>query len=78
MLTQELDPQSAEQNRKQEVIGKLRLSLHISELEYGNGIKCTDEGDAEWVWNNVILPLLHELETVAAALCEWKQLAQHL
>ncbi|MEQ2259328.1 hypothetical protein XENORESO_009964, partial [Xenotaenia resolanae] len=42
-----------------------------TELGYGDSTTCTDKEDAEsLVWNNVILPLLQELETVAAGSSE--------
>ncbi|XP_038137555.1 armadillo repeat-containing protein 2 isoform X1 [Cyprinodon tularosa] len=42
-----------------------------TELRHGDITTCTDEEDAEsLVWNNVILPLLQELESVAAGSLE--------
>ncbi|KAK5598999.1 hypothetical protein CRENBAI_000466 [Crenichthys baileyi] len=42
-----------------------------TELGYGDSTTCTDKEDAEsLVWNNVILPLLQELESVAAGSSE--------
>ncbi|KAM4713327.1 armadillo repeat-containing protein 2 [Anableps anableps] len=44
---------------------------HKTELGYGNSTTCIDDEDAEsLVWNNVILPLLQELESVAAGSSE--------
>ncbi|XP_008395883.1 armadillo repeat-containing protein 2 isoform X1 [Poecilia reticulata] len=42
-----------------------------TELGHGNGTTCPDEEDPEsLVWNNVILPLLQELESIAAGSSE--------